>query len=170
MKEEIIKIYNEISAVISTIITILTSTFGTQWTLFAGYLLLNVTDYITGTIKAKKLKKENSSIGAGGIVKKVCYWILIATTFVFSYMIAEILKNTNLDININFVMFFGWFTLACLAINELRSILENLTEMGISVPTFLIKGLEKAQTNIDNIVEKDIEEKKKKIQLKINSK
>lgn len=160
MKEEIVKIYNEISSIISTLVTILTSTFGTQWTLFAGYLLLNVTDYITGTIKAKKLKKESSEIGINGIMKKICYWILIATTFLFSYIIAEILKNIELNININFIMFFGWFTLACLAINEVRSILENLTEMGISVPTFLVKGLEKAENNIGNTVEKSIDEKK----------
>ena len=159
MKNEILKIYNEISAVISTIVTILTSTFGSQWMLFAGYFLLNVVDYITGTIKAKKLKQENSNKGMNGIIKNLCYWILIAVTFVISYIIAEILKNVNLNININFIMFFGWFTLACLAINEARSIIENLVEMGIEVPKFLIKGLEKAQNNVMEEIEEEIEEK-----------
>ena len=55
-------------------------------------------------------------------------------------------------------MFFGWFTLTCLIINESRSILENLVEIGIKVPSFLIAGLnsyynlieEKASTIADN--------------------
>ena len=37
-------------------------------------------------------------------------------------------------------MFFGWFTLACLIVNETRSILYNLIDIGIKV---LVKGLEK---------------------------
>ena len=36
---------------------------------------------------------------------------------------------------------FGWFTLANLTVNEVRSILENIVEMGYKVPEFLIKGL-----------------------------
>lgn len=162
MKEEILKVYNEMSAIVSTIVTLLTSTFGTQWMLFAGYFLLNIVDYITGVAKAKKLKKESSQIGISGVMKKVCYWILIAITFILSYMIAEILKNVNLEISLNFVMFFGWFTLACLAINEVRSILENFVEMGIGVPKILIKGLEIAQDKLGDVIEKEIENNSEK--------
>lgn len=39
-------------------------------------------------------------------------------------------------------MLFGWFTLVCLIVNEARSIVENLVEIGIEVPVFLRKGLE----------------------------
>ena len=38
-------------------------------------------------------------------------------------------------------MLFGWFTLASLLVNEIRSVLENLVECGYNVPAFLIKGL-----------------------------
>ncbi len=46
-----------------------------------------------------------------------------------------------LGINLDFLMLFGWFTLACLLVNEIRSVLENLVECGYNVPAFLIKGL-----------------------------
>ena len=46
-----------------------------------------------------------------------------------------------LGINLKFLLLLGWFTLACLLVNEIRSILENLVECGYNVPAFLIKGL-----------------------------
>lgn len=47
----------------------------------------------------------------------------------------------KLNINLEFIMIFGWFTLACLIINESRSIIENLIEIGIEVPEILTKVL-----------------------------
>ena len=59
-----------------------------------------------------------------------------------------------ISVDIDFVILFGWFTLGCLIINEFRSILENLSELGIKLPDFLINGLEVIQ----NIIEKNAEE------------
>ena len=59
-----------------------------------------------------------------------------------------------INIDIDFVVLFGWFTLGCLIINEFRSVLENLSEVGVKLPNFLIKGLEVIQ----NIIEKNAEE------------
>ena len=44
----------------------------------------------------------------------------------------------------------GWFTLACLMVNEARSILENLVECGYNVPVVLIKGLAVTDKLINN--------------------
>ena len=46
-----------------------------------------------------------------------------------------------LNMNLDFLMFVGWFTLACLMVNETRSVLENLVECGYEVPSILIQGL-----------------------------
>ena len=48
-------------------------------------------------------------------------------------------------------MWIGWFTLACYMVNELRSLTENLVEIGVNVPAILVKGLD--------ITEKLIKEK-----------
>ena len=66
------------------------------------------------------------------------------------------------NINIEFVMFFGWFTLGCLSINEARSIIENLVELGINVPDFLIKGLEITEKKFTRVVENNIEKENEK--------
>lgn len=69
MEQEILKVFNRCTSVISIIGTTITSIFGSQWILFAGYLLLNVLDYITGSIKVKVKKEESSSKGLIGIIK-----------------------------------------------------------------------------------------------------
>ena len=155
MKELIIEIFSKNNYWISCIVTFMTSIFGVQGGLFAAYLLLNVIDYITGIMRAKKNKNENSIKGVKGIVKKVCYWLIIMTTFIISYILIEICNKFN--INIEFVMFFGWFTLACLAINEARSIIENLVDLEVNVPKFLVKGLEIANKEIENIMDEKID-------------
>ena len=159
MGENFFKIFNKISSVLSIVSATLTSIFGIEWILFLGYLILNTLDYITGIIKAKINKSETSSGGLLGILKKVCYWILILISFIISYLLVQI--GNKLNINIEFVMLFGWFTLACLIVNETRSIIENLVEIGIEVPPIMTKRLNVYY----NILEKkanDITEKNKK--------
>ena len=152
MGEEIIKIFNKITTTISVIFTGITSVLGIEWVLFAGYLVLNFFDYLTGTIKAKIKRTESSSIGLLGIFKKVCYWILIGISFLISYLLVNL--GSKLNINLEFIVLFGWFTLACLIINESRSIIENLIELDIYVPTFLKRGLEVYENIINSTIDK----------------
>lgn len=67
MKEFILEIFNKFNSLISIAIAFLSSIFGIQWRLFAAYLLLNIIDYITGIIKARKNKEESSNIRIKGI-------------------------------------------------------------------------------------------------------
>ncbi len=150
--EEILKIFNKISTTISVISTTFTSIFGIEWILFMGYLILNIVDYLTGTLKAKIKKVESSNKGLIGIIKKICYWVLIGVSFLISYLLMQL--GSKLNINLEFIMLFGWFTLACLIINESRSIIENLIEIGIDVPIFLKKGLETYENIIKSTIEK----------------
>ena len=160
MNDNIIKFFNFVNSIFSTIIVGISELFRGQRVLFLGYLILNVVDFITGTIKARITKKESSSKGLIGILKKVGYWILILITFLASYMLSNLGDLINIDID--FVILFGWFTLGCLIINELRSILENLSEVGINLPDFLIKGLEVIQHIIEKKAEEINENKNKK--------
>ncbi len=70
-----------------------------------GLFNTNFFDYITGTIKSKIKHTENSNIGLIGIVKKICYWILIAISFLISFVLMQI--GIKIDINLEFIMFFG---------------------------------------------------------------
>lgn len=125
-----------------------TAIFGKYWFLFVGFLVLNVADYISGWIKAKFFNKnESSAIGAKGILKKVLYWLVIGIAFFISHCF--VYMGDIIGVNLAFVTFFGWFTLATYLINEIRSILENLVEMNVNVPAFLVKGLDITQKLLD---------------------
>ena len=125
---------------VAGVITVLAAIFGPHWYVFAVFLALNVCDYITGWYKARKLKEESSAVGLAGIVKKVMYWVLVVVAFLMAYAFV-LMGQDILHIDLGFLTLLGWFTVACLMINELRSIFENLVESGINVPDILIKGL-----------------------------
>lgn len=128
------------NAVMGVIVAILTAVFGIYWYIFAAYLLLNVIDWLSGWYKANKKKTESSKIGIVGALKKVGYWAIILVAFVISEVFVQ-LGNDVLGVNLQFLTMIGWFTLTMLFVNEARSILENLVELGYNVPEFLIKGL-----------------------------
>lgn len=136
------------NAAVGAAVMVLTALLGVYWYVFAGYLLLNIIDYITGWMKAHKLKKESSSVGITGIMKKVGYWVIILVAFLIPELFIN-LGHDLLGVNLSFLTLLGWFTLATLLINELRSILENLVEYGCDVPAFLIKGLAVTQKLIE---------------------
>lgn len=60
---EMNKIMDTYNLVVGGIVTLLAAVFGKYWYLFAIFLLLNLFDYATGYMKARKLKKESSSVG-----------------------------------------------------------------------------------------------------------
>lgn len=121
--------------------------FGEHWILFAFFLLLNCGDFLTRWIAARLTETENSKAGWLGILKKLGYWVMIALGFGMSVVFIEI--GMVIHVNLEVTTFIGWFVLATLIINEIRSILENLIEAGYQVPNVLIKGLEVANKAID---------------------
>ena len=130
--------------VFGAIVTALTAVFGKYWYLFAGFLIFNIIDYASGWIYAKYYAgKVSSAVGARGIIKKVSYWVIIGIAFYLSFAFRQLGKI--IGINLNFMVLFGWFTLATYMINEVRSIIENLVKMGVKVPAFLTKGLDIAE-------------------------
>lgn len=137
------------NAVTGAIIAFLSFIFGEHWILFALFLFFNVIDYITGWMKSRLNKKENSTKGLKGVLKKLGYWIMIMIAFSASVLFIEIGNTLGVDLGITTLL--GWFVLASLAINELRSIVENLVEAGYNIPNILTKGLEVA----DKIVNKE---------------
>ena len=136
----ITKVINLYNMLVGGVITLLSAIFGTFWYIFAAYLLLNFFDWLTGWYKSYKLHKESSKEGAKGIVKKLGYWIIIAVAFLVSWVFVK-MGTDLLHIDLSMLTMVGWFTLACLMVNEVRSIIENLVECGYNVPAVLIKGL-----------------------------
>lgn len=147
--EPIIDGYN---AIVGTVVAVLSYILGEHWILFVAFLLLNVADWLTGWMKSRMAKKENSVKGWQGVLKKLGYWLMVMVAFGASAVFIEIGKAIGIDLGITTLL--GWFVLASLLVNEIRSICENFVEAGFHVPVILIKGLEVA----DKIVNKDSKE------------
>ena len=144
--EEIIDGYN---AIAGAIVEVMSYILGEHWILFAAFLLLNIADWLTGWMKSRLANKENSMKGWKGVLKKLGYWLMIMVAFGASAVFIEIGATIGIDLGITTLL--GWFVLASLLINEIRSILENFVEAGFNVPIILVKGLEVA----DKVVNKD---------------
>lgn len=149
------KFLDTYNAIVGAVIAVLSLVFGEHWILFALFLAFNIADWLTGWMKSRMAHKENSTAGWKGVLKKMGYWLMILVSFGASAIFIEI--GTVLGVNLQITTLLGWFVLASLAINELRSICENFVESGFNVPNILIRGLQVA----DEAINKDDEKIKK---------
>lgn len=144
------KVFNRSAMVYGGFVALLTAVFGKYWFLFLGFAVLTVTDYITGYLKAKMRNEYSSRKGREGVYKKFGNFVTIALAFFASYIIRQIGEVINIDLSIT--MMFGWYTLAVFIVNETDSIIENLVQMNVNVPPFLVKGFELCSNAINKVV------------------
>ena len=143
------------NAFVGAVIAVLSMVFGEHWYLFALFLLLNIADWVTGWMKSRIMKKENSVKGWQGVFKKIGYWIMITFAFMVAAGLIEIGEIIGVDLQITTLL--GWFVLASLIVNEARSICENFVEAGFNVPKVLSNGLAVA----DKLINKESEDEEK---------
>lgn len=144
---------SKVNTIVGIFIALFSYFLGDHWWLFLWYLGLNVMDTLSRWIAARQTNTEDSAKAAKGIIKKVGYWLLIILSFGMSAVFIEIGKIIGVNLGITTLL--GWFVLASLLVNEIRSILENLVDAGVDVPIFLIKGLEIANKAIDGTIHFD---------------
>ena len=104
-------------------------------------------DYISGMSKAYINGEWSSKVGFRGIVKKVGYIGVIIVAAVMDWVLYSGLKGVGVDINMSYYL--GLIVTIWLLINECISVLENLGEIGVPLPSFLIRGIKKLQKNIE---------------------
>ena len=92
-------------------------------------LLVMLTDYLTGLIKAWMRSDLSSRTGVRGILKKVCYMAMVAVGAVVDYLLESALQVAGIDGGLP--MFCGMLVTVWLIVNELISILENLDAIGV---------------------------------------
>ena len=119
-------------------------------------MVMMIIDYLSGMSAAWSEGTLSSKVGAKGIVKKVGYMALIVVAMGVDYLIYSGIAAA--DINVGYNMWFGLLVAAWLIINEMISILENLSKVGVPVPKFLITIIEKLKISTEKRTER--EEKK----------
>ncbi len=110
-------------------------------------LVVMVIDYGTGMAQAYISHTLNSRIGVMGIIKKIGYIIAVTVGIVADYLISSVLVNCGINVTINCCI--GMIVTVWFIINELISILENLSEIGTPLPKFLISIVKRLKTTVE---------------------
>lgn len=119
-------------------------------------MVMMIIDYLSGMSVAWSEGTLSSKVGAKGIAKKVGYIALIVVAMGVDYLIYSGIAAANIEVGYN--MWFGLLVAVWLIINEMISILENLSKVGVPVPKFLITVIEKLKISTEKKTER--EEKK----------
>ncbi len=110
-------------------------------------IVVMIIDYATGLVSAYITSQLNSRIGIVGIVKKISYLGLVAVGMVADYIIYSALSQIGINIDL------GYLIVIWLIINELISILENLAEIGVPLPTFITKLIKRLKNTVESKIE-----------------
>lgn len=107
-------------------------------------------DYITGMVKAWEAGELSSKVGIKGILKKLGYLVIVSVACVVDWCVRYGVESVGMEWKFEFL--FASIVLLWLVINELISILENVSAIGAPVPAFLTKIIGKLKTNTENKV------------------
>ena len=106
-----------------------------------------IIDYATGMSAAWYNSELSSKRGVKGIVKKVGYLALVVAAMILDWLISQGLQQINIDIT--YSVFFAVLVAVWLIINELISTLENLSRMGVPIPNFMKKLIDRLKTTVE---------------------
>jgi len=94
-------------------------------------------DYVTGLLAAPYRKEEVKSYKSiRGITKKVCMWLLVVVGSAVDWLIRYAMQFTTFDIKVPFIV--ATAVAIWLVVNEIISILENMIDIGVKIPPFLL--------------------------------
>ena len=113
----------------------------------AVLVVMMICDYASGMTAAWVTKRLSSRLGIIGIVKKVCYLLVVAVGIVVDYIIQAV--GAPLGLDLSGYSIFGLLVIVWLILNELISILENLRELEIPLPNFLLKIIDKLKSQTE---------------------
>ena len=106
-----------------------------------------IIDYATGMSAAFYNSELSSKRGVRGVVKKVGYLALVVAAMILDWLISQGLQQIN--VNITYSVFFAVLVAVWLIINELISTLENLSRMGVPIPNFMKKLIDRLKTTVE---------------------
>lgn len=111
-------------------------------------IVMMTVDYISG-ISAAYIKGELSSrTGLKGIVKKLGYIGVVIVAAVMDWVIYSGLRGVGIGIEMSYYL--GLIVTIWLIINECISVLENLGEIGVPLPPFLMKAINKLKKHLED--------------------
>ena len=139
---------NVVQAIITAIVAGVSVYFGVVAIPILVLIAVMIVDYVTGLVGAYIARQLNSRIGIVGIIKKISCLGLVAVGMVTDYIIYSALAQLGVSIELGYCV--GMVIVIWLIINELISILENLAEIGVPLPTFITKLIERLKNTVES--------------------
>jgi len=135
MSEDVVLIH--LKAGVTAIMAMIAAALGNLYIPVILMVLCNVIDYVTGLMAISSRDEKLSSYKSlRGVTKKVCMWLLV----VVGVIVDELIKYAA---DVGAVELPFTFLVACIVAiwiicSELISILENMIDIGVNLPPFLM--------------------------------
>lgn len=137
-------------AVTTSIMGILSSLFGVLAIPILLMVGCNVIDYITGLAAAKYRKQTvNSYKGLRGIIKKVCMWLLVVVGAIIDHLL--LYASDTIGFNLPFTFLVAGVVAIWIICNEIISILENMIDIGVKIPGFMLPLVKNIKSQVDTV-------------------
>lgn len=118
----------------------------------------NVIDYITGLMATSYRAEDiNSYKSIRGIMKKVCMWLLVVVGAIIDQLL--IYASETVGITLPFTFLVACIVAIWIICNEIISILENIKDMGVTLPAFLEPLVKNIKSQVEDKATVDKEKK-----------
>lgn len=104
-------------------------------------------DYVTGLVKAGVNGKISSGRGFAGLRKKLMYGVMVAMAMTADFVIFYV--GHEFGFSDPAQAYFAVLVSFWLILNESISILENLAEIGVPMPEFLVRVFERMKEKVE---------------------
>ena len=149
---------DKLKAIVTMIISALMSWLGILAVPVFLMVGCNVIDYITGLIATKFRNEAISSYkGIRGIIKKVCMWILVLIGAWIDILINYAIEYAGIGLKIPFIV--ATVVAVWIVVNEIISILENMIDIGVKIPPFMMPLAEMIKKKVEETTDQAINEK-----------
>lgn len=141
--------YEKIKAVIIALCGIISGRLGVLAIPMILLIVCNVIDYATGIFASHYRNHEIDSYkGIKGITKKICMWLLVGVGVVIDNLLAYTSGAVGITLPFSFLV--ACIVAVWIICNEIISILENINDIGVTLPPFLMPIVRNLKSQVED--------------------
>ena len=153
---------NTIKAIVTVVAAFLSALLGTLYIPVLLMILCNIIDYATGLMAAKNRPDGGISSyrSIKGIKKKVSMWLLVVVGAVMDQLLLYASQTIGVKIPVTFLI--ACVVAIWIICNEIISFLENMVDIGIQIPSFLLPLVKNIKSQTEHFAGSDQKESEDK--------
>lgn len=142
---------NYLKRLVTATTALLSSLLGVLYVPVLLMIACNIIDYITGLMAAKNRPGGGISSyqSIRGIQKKVSMWLLVVVGAILDQLLKYATTTIGLDLPITFLV--ACVVAIWIICNEIISILENIVDIGVEIPSFLMPIVKNIKSQTEHI-------------------